>query len=832
MGFFISTSRALNLQNAPMSRKTKFVVGILSTLLIVIVAVILFFRHLLTKSFPETKGVIETPGLSSTIRIYRDPLGVPHIFAETEEDLMFAVGYVHAQDRLWQMEMARRAGEGRLSELFGKATLNFDRMFRTIGFKRIVQQMEKNLHPDSHRLLTAYARGVNTLISHQKGKLPIEFDILGITPEPWTIEHSLMVARLQAWELNFSWWLDLTLGDLVNKLGQEKAREVFPSYPEEGPFILPFATGKIHAYAPTTLREVDQTYRRVFGIEAMGSGSNSWVVTGEKSLSGKPILANDPHLALPAPSRWYAIHLSGAGLEVAGVSIPGLPIVIIGRNQNIAWGLTNGMIDDADFYVEKIDSIHLDRYLYNGAWRELKVFEEEIIVRGSQPDTIQIRETHRGPIVSDVHSFPHFDLNVYKTDYEKNHALSLRWTGFEASDEIRAIYLVNRARNWEEFLQALRLFAVPTQNFIYADVRGNIGYQLAGRVPIRNRQSAIIPNPGWTRDNDWKGFIPFEKLPRMFNPPSQFIATANNKIVDNSYPYYLSDLWESPSRITRIQELLREKQRLSVEDFQRMQRDVISPHARELVPYILRAFDSRPILNDQVRVALVYLRNWNFSLDKDNVAAAIFNAFFIKLLQNIYRDEMGEELFNNYLILTNVPYRVTSRLLREGTSTWFDDVTTTEQETRDDIIRQSLSDALNYLREKLGDELKTWQWGKLHQLTFEHVLGRIHGMGKVFNIGPFQTGGASTTINSGHYSLTRPFKHLVGASMRKIADLSDPTSLLVVITSGQSGQPLHKHYRDQTPLWLNGEYHRLSMNRSDIEQSGWDLLILQSSQEE
>jgi len=759
--------------------------------------------------------------------VYRDQLGVPHIYAENEEDLAFAVGYVHAQDRLWQMELSRRVGEGRLSELFGNFTLNLDRMFRTIGFRRLAQQLAANVHPDTRRILSAYARGVNALTDHKRGKLPVEFDVLGITPEPWEIEHSLMIVRLQAWDLALSWWVDLTLGDLINKLGEEKAAEVFPSYPDDAPFILPRAAGKLYAYQPTSLRALDQAYRRFLGIEGSGIGSNSWVVTGEKSITDKPILANDPHLALPAPSRWYVIHLSSPDLDVAGVSIPGLPGVVIGRNKHIAWGLTNGMIDDADFYIEQTDSLHPDKYFLNGTWNELSVSEEEIFVRGGKTDTIRIRRTHRGPIVSDIHSFPLFEYNVYKTGLEKNHPLSFRWTGFEMSDEVRAVRLVNRAKNWEEFLQGLREFTVPTQNFIYADDKGNIGYQLAGRVPMRSRETAIAPGPGWTTSSDWKGFIPFEKLPRMFNPPTQQIATANNRIVDRSYPYYLSDLWESPSRISRIEELLRGREKLSVEDFQAMQSDVVSPHARELVPLILHAFSSVQTMENEMRVALTYLRNWNYSLQKEDVAAAIFNVFFVKLLHNIYVDEMGEELFNNYLLLANIPYRVTGKLLQDGNSTWFDDTRTEERETRDDIIRRSFAEAIHELKIELGKEPKTWQWGRLHQVTFEHLFGRIPGMKKVFSVGPFPTGGASSTINNGHYNLTRPFKQLVGASMRQIVDMSNPNSFLIVITTGQSGQPLHKHYNDQAPLWLNGDYHRLLLQQSEIERSGWDLLTLQ-----
>jgi penicillin amidase len=819
------------------SKKKEIIIGTAVTLPVIIVAVILFLRYQLIKSFPETTGTVSAEGLSAPVQIYRDRLGVPHIFAKNDEDLMFGVGYVHAQDRLWQMELSRRAGKGRLSEAFGARTLDFDKMFRTVGIRRLAQRLEKNLHPESRRWLSAYARGVNFFIGTHKGRLPIEFDILGITPEPWTVEDCLVIVRLEGWELSMSWWIDLTLADLVNKLGEQKAKEIFPTYPENGPVVLPTPPGKKYPFASTDLREIDLAYRKFFGIEGTGIGSNSWAVDGAKSITGKPMLANDPHLTLTAPSRWYEIHMLGGAFDVGGVSIPGVPGIVIGRNRHIAWGLTNGMIDDADFFVEKMDSLHPNQYFFDGQWRDLKTWEEEIRVRGRSPDTLTIRATHRGPIVSDVHSYPLLEYEMFKTDYEKKFPITFQWTGYEMSDEAEAILFIDKAKNWKEFQEGLREFAVPGQNFVYADDQGNIGYWLAARVPIRKRQKLATVNPGWTSDFDWIGVIPFEKLPHVYDPSDHWIATANNKIVDDSYPYYLTNLWEPPSRIIRIEELLRGKGPLSVEDFESMQKDVVSPHARELVPYILHALAAEDSiragvtsLGGQVKLALTYLRNWDYAFRKEDVATSIFNVFFIKLLYNTYHDEMGDELFNNYLLLANVPYRVTSKLLHDSTSVWFDDVGTPERETRDDVIRKSFLDAIAELRNRLGEELKTWRWEKLHQVTFEHLFGHIPGMSSVFNVGPFPTGGAGTTINSGEYNLTRPYKQLVGPSMRQIADLSDSSSLLIIITTGESGQPLNQHYDDQTPLWLNGEYHHLIMNRSEIERSGWDLLTLRPNQ--
>ncbi len=812
-----------------MSTKAKVILGTLGTALVLFISLILFLRHLIIKSFPETKGTIKTNGISSSVKIYRDEFGVPHIFAENEHDLMFAVGYVHAQDRLWQMELTRRAGQGRLSELFGNLTLSFDKMLRTIGFTRIARRMEQTLHPESRRILQAYVEGVNFFITTYKGKYPIEFDVLKFEPEPWTIEHSLLIARLMAWELNMSWWSDLTLGDLINKVGERKALEVFPTYPADAPVIVPALRGKGYARSDGGFREITKAFQQFFGSDGAGAGSNCWVVDGQKSIKGKPLLANDPHLTMPAPSRWYELHMVGGGFNAVGVSIPGVPGIVIGHNQHIAWGMTNAMIDDCDFYVERIDSLNPNNYFFEGKWRPMNVYHEGILVKDSTSVPLTIRETHRGPIISNIHSFQIREVRVYPTEYEKNFPLSMRWTGLETSDEVYAFYLINRAKNWKEFQHGLREFTVPGQNFNYADVNGNIGYWCAGRLPIRNHQHLTIPSPGWVKDFDWRGHVPFEKLPHLYNPPEHFLATANNKAVDDSYPYYISNLWEPPSRIIRIRELLTQQTKFSVDDFKRMQFDYVSPHAREIVPYILRAFDGVSVSDPDVKTALTYFRNWNFEFTNNDVATTIFNVFFVKLLHNIYEDEMGEELFNNYIFLANIPFRVTTKLLQDSTSTWFDNVNTPEVETRDDIVQKSLYDAIAELRTKLGGELKTWQWGKTHQVTFQHLFGLVKPLDKIFNIGPFAVGGSSTTLNSGEYNFTNPYKNIVGPSMRQIVDLSDMNNSLLIITSGESGQPLHRHYDDQTRLWLNGQYHQMLMDSSSIAQSGWDLLVLQSS---
>ncbi len=810
-----------------MSNKLKVVLGIAFTLFVILIAIGLFVRHLVTKSFPKTSGSLTLTVLNQPVSIYRDELGVPHILAGNEEDAYAAMGFVHAQDRLWQMELTRRIGQGRLSELFGNSTVEFDRMVRTIGFQHIAEGLTKNLHPEARRALEAYTQGVNAYIEISRGKYPIEFDMLNYEPEPWTVENSVMISRLLAWELNMSWWFKLEIGDIVDRFGEEKAGSLFPSYPTSAPVIVGSYRGKT-AELFKGFRSTAVAMRSFLGWEGTGMGSNSWVVSGARSTTGKPLLANDPHLVITNPSKWYQLSVQGGALAVEGVSIPGVPAVIIGRNTTIAWGLTNVMADDADFFIEKIDSTAPHYYIVDDKSRPMTIHDEEIKVHDSASVVVQVRSTHHGPIISAIHASTHPELGQRPTHIEQTQQVSMAWTGLQTdSDEIEAFISLNHSSNWQEFRNAVRLFTVPGQNFIYADKEGNIGYQAGVRIPVRGAANPLFPQPGWISKNDWRGFVPFEALPSLYNPPEGFIATANNKTVDDSYPYYISTLWEPPSRIMRIRELLSAQQQFSPEDFARIQNDTYSPLARELVPYILKAYDSVSVSDPFIETSLNYFRNWDFQFTSTDVATTIYNAWFVYLLRNTLLDELGEDALYNYVFLSNVPLRVMPQLLRDSTSAWFDDVRTPQVETRDDIIRKSLSDAVADIRGRFGDEMKSWLWGELHTIRMRHLFGEKKPLDLVFNLGPYQLGGASTTLISGEYSFNRPYDAVVASSMRQIIDLSNSMMMQSVITSGESGQPFSRHFSDQVTLWLEGNYHTLTLEKAIIEKSGWDCLLLE-----
>ena len=794
-------------------------------LIVAAIAGFFFLRFQLHKSFPDTAGSTSVAGLQNAVDIIRDEFGVPRIIAHDEHDLMFATGYVHAQDRLWQMDMGRRIGQGRLSELIGQVTLPFDRMFRIIGIRSISEEIERNIAPDSRARLQAYADGVNAFIETHKGKYPVEFDLLRYDPEPWTPLHSIMIARLMAWELNLSWWTDLTLGAIVERVGYEKAREIFPTYPSDVAPTVPSAEWQKAMHAALEFLQASQDYCEFRGIGGTLGGSNAWVVAPKKSESNSTILANDTHLQLTNPSKWYEMILQAPGYDVMGFSVPGIPGIVAGHNDKIAWGLTNVMADDADFYVEKVDSSDANRYIYDGQSLPIESREEEITVRDDTMHYVTIRSTHHGPIVTDIKTM------LKKAEYP--FVASMRWTGTEISDQIDAFNKINRAKNWEEFTAGVRAFSGPGQNFVYGDAAGNIGYWCGVKLPIRSSMNnTTLPLAGWEKMNEWQGFVPFDKLPHLFNPPEGFIATANNKIVDDAYPYHISDLWEPPSRVQRLRDVLGRDITFSVHDFELLQNDQYSLYAKELTPYIIAACKGSldPPFGDLV---IDYLSSWNFVFSSENVATSIYQEFLAHFIRNIYEDEMGEKLFHDYVMLVNVPLRVTMRLVQDGNSVWFDNIRTGEMETSDAIILKSMKDAIGALRMQFGDETKHWQWGSLHTVTLQHPFGLQKPLDKVFSIGPFPYGGGSTAMTSGEYNFndvfqpgefTKPFGVTVGASFRSIVDMSEPHMARTILPSGQSGQVFSIHYDDQTPLWLNGAYKTVRAD-GDTQSSTHHLIL-------
>ncbi len=782
-----------------MKKFQKILLGFLIAVVILFLAVAIFAYFGLKATLPDYDGEVTLKGLESNVEIYRDSIGIAYIKANNDEDAAFALGYVHAQERLFQMDLFRRVAEGRLSEIMGEKTVQFDKLFRTFGFYRERMKYYNALSPRTKKILAAYAKGVNQFIHTHQGNFPIEFVLLDYTPEDWKPYESVLISKLLAYQLNISWWTDITFSKIAQKLGKEKAKLFLPNFPENAPTIIPdnlYSMSEI----PDNLIKTDRALREFLGFTGTHIGSNNWTVAPSRSVSGKAIIANDPHLAHQIPGQWFLAVINSPNWKVAGVTIAGIPGVVIGNNGEISWVLTNVMADDSDYYLEKIDSSGT-KYFLDGTWRELEIFSDTIRVKNSSDIILSVRKTHRGPIVSDVHTFN----NGFAE------AMSMRWTALDATRELDAFLKINDAHNWEEFKNGVSYFNAPGQNFVYADRQGNIGYICGVKLPIRNSNAPTFVFDGTTSKSDWKGFVPFDELPMMFNPKQGFIATANNKTIKN-YPYHISNLWEPPSRIERITELLKSKEKHSVRDFEKYQNDFVSPYARELKPFILKAFESKQPQSENVALALELMKNWDGAMPAISQSAAIYSEFFMRLIHNAFKDELGEEIFNEYIFIANVPYRKILEMIYDNNHPIWDDATTGNiKETRDDIFRKSFTEAIAGLEKKFGKDASAWQWGKLHTILFKHPFhGASSLTDKLFDVGPFPIGGGGTTVFNTEYKFTKPFANILGPSMRYIYDFSNPNEFEIVLPNGQSGNFMSDYYKNMTLAWLNGKYYKIN----------------------
>jgi len=763
------------------------------------------------RSLPPRRGVRRLAGLNAAVEVIRDRWGVPHVFAQSAQDALFAQGYAQAQDRLWQMELGRRLASGRLSEIFGPETVEADRLLRRVGLHRAAQTEVIRASPESLSYLEAYAAGVNAFLEAVGRRLPPEFLILRFRPEPWTPADSLAIGKYVAWMLSGNWDTEIVRSWVVERLGPEVAAQVEPLYPAGLPVIVPPGTQSAGLGLPLLdeLRKVEEL------AGTRGGGSNNWVVDGSRSATGKPLLANDPHLPLQMPSIWYEVHLKGGDLNVAGVALPGVPGVIIGHNQRIAWGVTATMTDGDDLFLERINPDNPRQYEYKGVWVDGDLLREEIAVRGqAEPVVEEVLVTRHGPVIGPA--IP-----------GENRVLAMRTTATEPTQQARAVSALNLAGNWQEFREALRLWRAPPQNFVYADVEGNIGYQLAGLVPRRAKGYGLVPSPGWTGEYDWMGFIPFDELPFTANPESHYVVTANNQIADNDYPHFLSAEYADGYRAQRIAQLLDAKDKHSVEDFRAIQGDVYSIPARELAEQMLALQPA----NEDAQRALNFVRVWDGRVTADSVAATIVEAFYLDLLRRTLGEKLGPltEYFLGKEVHPAIPDgsyfgRCTSwllRLVREQPAGWF------PGRAWHEVMEQSLTDAVEEMRQQLGDDMSRWTWGRIHYVPFEHVLGRVWALRPVFNRGPVPLGGDMNTVAAACYLGARPWAvYSYAASYRQIIDLSDFNRSLAIVPGGQSGHPASRHYADMIGPWARGDYHPLPFDRAEVERHAGGRLTL------
>jgi penicillin G amidase len=754
-------------------------------------------------SLPKYKGAVPLPGLKDKVKVSWQAYGIPHVYAGNEEDLFLAQGYLHAQERLWQMDMSRRFLAGRLAEIFGvfpmpwrelssrfrgRDSADFDYFMRLMGIRRAALASLDVSSELEHRCLQAYSDGVNRYIEQCGKKLPWEFRLLRYDPDPWGPEDSLLIGKGLGFLLSTALFTRLNMIAIAAQLADhpELLRSLFPAYPDSGPTI----TRALWDSSQSLWRFMNGALARCDWSPA-GHGSNNWVVAPSRSSTGRAILCNDPHLRLTVPSIWYLMHLQAApspiqpdGYEVWGASIPGSPCIQLGHNRWIAWGATAAVCDDVELFREKPHPLDSERYRIGHRWFTLEKREETIRLRSGAELTKTVRSTCHGPLLSDFGDQP-----------SSAQMLSLRWTAHEPSRELYCIYGVNRARNWHEFLDSLSFQAVPTLNYVYADCDGNIGYSLAGKIPLRARVPTLLPVDGWIEANEWRGYIPFTELPRLYNPPEGVIATANNRIVDTSYPRYFSHFFDPPHRIRRIQQLLARRKVFSVSDMDAMQGDVVSLHATGLIQTLKTDLAAICDENRQTEAAAHRLLGWDGACEAKSVEAAIFHVFHHRLMANLLLPVLGEELFPACVEIFNQALTPIDQILKDPESPWF------SMQSRQRLVVKSLRETCEELETALGADLELWEWGKIHRLLLNHSLGRVKLLRPVVSLGPFSSPGSGTTINMGYYRHTTPYAHTVGASLRFVIDVGSWEQSGFVLPSGQSGHPFSPHYRNQTEHW-------------------------------
>ena len=809
------------------------------------------------KSFPQIDGEIQLAGLDGPVDIYRDHVGVPHIYATTQHDLFFAQGYIQAQDRFWQMDFWRHVGSGRLAEMF-PSQADTDAFLRALGWRVTAEQEYEQLDAESKALVDAYSAGVNSYIEGRDAvDLSLEYALLGLpilAPdykiEPWTPVHSLTWGKAMAWDLRGNMGEEIERAVLLKTLTPEQVAELFPEYPQDHPVIVNKIGGEaiVRNSIPTTAFNIPDGLLAslqhnvslldvALGPLGDGIGSNSWAVSGDLTSTGEPLLANDPHLGIQMPSIWHQIHLEcrpvsdACPYNVAGFSFPGVPGVVIGHNEQIAWGFTNVGPDVMDLYIERVNPENPNQYEVNGEWVDFETRTEIINVAGGDPISHTVRLTRHGPVISDDYGplkdqgepgdeeFVPFKDRA-GVELPGQYVVALQWTALSPSTPFKAIWGFDKATNWEEFREAAKDFHVPPQNLIYADVNGNIAYQMPGDIPIRAKGDGTLPVPGWTDEYEWTGYIPFEELPYTVNPDEGYIVTANNRVPPFDYPNWITYDWDYGFRAQRIVNMIQNAPgKIDSAYIQQMQGDSFDAVAAQYVPILLNTEGL-----SEKHIGL--LTGWDYQDRIESSAAAMFNAFWRNLLQNTFNDDMPEE---RYYPDGGSRWNEIMRHMDES-SHWWDDTSTADVvETREEIIKKSFAEGVTELEEMFGSDTSKWKWGDMHASTFRNGTLGESGIGlieELFNRGPFPTGGGEAIVNATGWSVRDGYETNWLPSMRMIVDLGTLSNSLTVHTTGQSGHAYHPHYIDLAPLWANIEYYSMLWEQPAIIADAEGHLVL------
>ena len=792
---------------------------------------------LVRRSFPVVDGEVGLDGLQAEVTVTRDGDGVPHIEATSAHDLFMAQGYVHAQDRFWQMDVWRHIGAGRLSEMFGEGQVETDTFLRTLGFERIAEEEYAVAPPEAQAVLDAYAEGVNAYLDERPGgaALSLEYAVLGLQsaeyrPEDWDPIDSLTWAHVMAWDLRSNMDAEIDRAIVSGAVGTERTEQLYPPYPDDHPVIVPSggearagSGGGVPVPVQTLLADVRQSadsVDAVVGEVFEGIGSNNWVVDGSRTESGAPLLANDPHLGIQMPSIWYEIDLWCAEVDancpyrVTGFSFPGTPGVVVGHNERIAWGVTNLGPDTMDLYIERTDGD--DRYEIDGDLRPMDVRTEVIEVAGGDDVEIEIRSTRHGPVITDRYGDLD-DLTAAGTDVPDEYEVVLRWQALQPSTLLQAILAIDRAQSWEEFRRGASFFDIAAQNLVYADVDGHIGYQATGEIPIRGSGDGRYPVPGWTDEHEWEGLIPFEELPNVLDPPSGMIVTANQPIVDGGYPGFIGIDHAYGYRAQRIAELLQQTDALTVQDMVDIQLDDFDASAEAVVGAVLELPPSPGVAT--IQEALAAWVDGGAAMGPDSSGAAAYGAVWRHLLAKTFDDELpgGYEAAGNSRF-----FAVFERLLGDPRDPWWDDVRTDTVETADDTLTAAVRAAHQEVTEELGADPAEWRWADLHRAAFENqTLGQsgIAPIEALFNrTAPARVGGGSAIVNATGWIAPEGYDVVAVPSMRMVVDLDDMNRSVAINTSGQSGHAFHAHYFDMVERWADGGTHPMRFGPEAIHE--------------
>ena len=753
------------------------------------------------------EGKIIDLDVDDTVEVYFDDYGVPSVFASNDSDMFKVAGYIGARDRLFQMSFMKYAYKGHLSLVLNDSLIVEDTFLRTLGFEKIAKKTLAKVPPSTLQHLQDTCFGINAYVQNLSPEdYPLEFKLIGVEKLPIFEPLDIVaLSTMMAWELQGGWDSELFFGAINEQLGSEYLNEILPSYNDS---FITIASNDVLLKSYKDFASNTKKIREILKTDRDGYGSNAWVVSGTKTDTGFPLLANDPHLSYGQPPWWYEIRLKSDNYNFGGYGLYGFPLPVIGHNDHIGWGFTNVMTDDMDFYIETLNE-DKTKYMFDGEWKDLKIEQEVVSLKSGDKRTITIRSTHRGPIVSDIHP----DAKG------QSKAISFKWTEFDAFDETTALFMLAKATNWDEFSEASKLFGAPGQNWTYADKNGNIGWRPNSKIPIRLGAEKLIPFDGSTSKHDWTGYIPFDEMPYVYNPEKGYISNGNNKTIDDDYPYYISRYWADPSRGEQIDRRLKVNSKLGVEDMKSILNEITSPFAQEYSTLFNKNYTQG--FTDKGDIMYNILNGWDGVESIDSDATVVFHAIYIQLIQNLFQDELqsfGDDSFETFYSLKYIR-SLAIRSIFDGEATlWVDNVLTSKKETLNDIVNQSFDNAHDFLTKNYGNP-KELTWGDVHQVTYRH---RLNGDPLVkrfinFSTGPFPMAGSGMTPRAASYSVSDPFDVRAGSSMRRVIDFSDFDNGFSILPTGQSGVFKSPHYTDQTLLYNKGEFKSFKFSESVIK---------------